>query len=215
MYTCKNCGKEFLSIQSYAGHMSKYSRKPKNNQKIITQHICKFCGREFISGQSLGSHIRLCNKNPKYLERIEKMRICGLGRAPSDKTKKKLSESMKKAHKEGRAWNIGKSRWNNKQSYPEIFFEKVINNEFVNKNFKSEYPVSIYSLDFAWIDLKKAIEIDGAQHQRFKEYIERDIRKDEYLKNNGWEILRVKWKDMYNNTKDEIMKCKIFIDGIK
>lgn len=34
----------------------------------------------------------------------------------------KISESMKKAHAEGRAWNIGKSRWNNEPSYPEKFF---------------------------------------------------------------------------------------------
>ena len=48
-------------------------------------------------------------------------------------TKDKISNSMKIAHNEGRAWNIGKSRWNNEPSYPEIFFMEVINNEFTNK----------------------------------------------------------------------------------
>ena len=37
-----------------------------------------------------------------------------------------ISKGMILAHEEGRAWNIGMSRWNNKPSYPEEFFMKVI-----------------------------------------------------------------------------------------
>lgn len=55
---------------------------------------------------------------------------------------------MKKAHKENRAWNIGKSRWNNKSSYPEEFFIRVIENEFSDKNYIREYPFKRFSLDF-------------------------------------------------------------------
>lgn len=57
---------------------------------------------------------------------------------------------MKIAHKEGRAWNIGKSRWHNEASYPENFFIKVIENEFEDKNYKREFNIGIYSIDFAW-----------------------------------------------------------------
>ena len=120
----------------------------------------------------------------------------------------KLSESGKLAHKEGRAWNIGMSRWNNEPSYPEKFFMEVIKNEFEDKNYQKEYPVGIYSLDFAWIEKKKAIEIDGEQHQRFEEYRERDKRKDMYLTKEGWKILRIVWKDMFHNTKEKIKICK-------
>ena len=97
------------------------------------------------------------------------------GKPVTEETKKKISESMKKAHKEGRAWNIGKSRWNNKHSYPEEFFIQVINNEFEDKNYVCEYPLEIYSLDFAWIEKKKCIEIDGDQHQRFENRMERNV----------------------------------------
>ena len=91
------------------------------------------------------------------------------GKSHPNSTKKKISKSMKRAHKENRAWNIGKSRWNNKSSYPELFFSKVIKNHFSNQKYTREYPLSRYSLDFAWVDLKKCIEIDGEQHLRFKE----------------------------------------------
>ena len=120
---------------------------------------------------------------------------------------------MKLAHKENRAWNIGKSRWNNESSYPEKFLMEVINNEFKNKNYIKEFPISIWAYDFAWIKLKKAIEIDGFQHERFKEYKERDIRKDNYAKDLGWKILRIKWSEMYKDTKKWIKIAKDFIDN--
>lgn len=113
----------------------------------------------------------------------------------SEDTRKKISNTMKKAHKEGRAWNIGKSRWNNEASYPEKFFMKVIENNFDDKDYKREYPVNIYSIDFAWVNKKLAIEIDGCQHEK-PQYKERDARKDKTLSENGWLVLRIKWKEV-------------------
>ena len=129
----------------------------------------------------------------------------------TEEHKNAISNGMKRAHKEGRAWNIGKSRWNNEPSYPEKFFMKVIDNNFEDKNYIREYPIGIYSVDFAWINKKLAIEIDGEQHDRFEEYAQRDTEKDKLLINNGWKVLRIKWKDMCNNPKNEIKKAIDFI----
>ena len=136
-----------------------------------------------------------------------------LGKKLSKESKEKISNSMKKAHSEGRAWNIGMSRWNNEPSYPEKFFMKVIKNEFIDKEYIREYPMGIYSADFAWEHKKKIIEIDGSQHQRFKEYIERDKRKDNYIISQGWKILRVSWQDMLKDTKKWINICREFIEN--
>lgn len=87
----------------------------------------------------------------------------------------------------------------------------VIENEFYDKDYKTEYAIGIYSADFCWPHLKKVIEIDGDQHQRFDEYIERDKRKDEFLIKEGYKVLRVIWKDMYNNPKYKIKECYEFI----
>ena len=132
----------------------------------------------------------------------------------STDSKKKISESMKNAHLEGRAWNIGKSRWKNKPSYPESFFMKVIENEFTDKDYVYEYPISIYSFDFAWPGKKKYIEIDGEQHHRFKEYAERDLKKDKVANDFGWQGLRICWKDLYNNPQEFIRKAWDFIHNI-
>ena len=131
--------------------------------------------------------------------------------SPSIEIKQKISESMKIAHLEGRAWNIGKSRWNNKPSYPELLFMRIIENEFTDKEYIREYPIGIYSFDFAWPHLKKAIEIDGEQHQRFQEYIDRDIRKDNFSRDNGWKTLRISVKDLFNDPKTFIDNSISFI----
>ena len=132
----------------------------------------------------------------------------------SDEHRKAVSEGMKKAHSEGRAWNIGKSRWNNKPSYPETFFIKVIENEFEDKNYVREFPFGRYSLDFAWPAKKICIEIDGDQHQRFIEYKQRDEKKDNLLKENDWKVLRISWKEMCNNTKYWIEISKNFVNNV-
>ena len=134
-------------------------------------------------------------------ETREKLSIASKGRILTDEHKSKISNSMKDAHKEGIAWNIGRSRWNNKKSYPEEFFTLVIENEFIDKNYTCEFNVGIYSIDFAWVDKKLAIEIDGDQHQRFQEVIDRDKRKDDLLLSKDWKVLRIKWKDMYSDSK--------------
>lgn len=120
---------------------------------------------------------------------------------------------MKKAHAEGRAHNIGESRWNNEPSYPEKWFMKVVQNEFEDKDFIREYPFHRFALDFAWVHKKKCIEIDGEQHGRFEEYKQRDRVKDSCLREEGWEVLRLPWKDVFNNPKKYIKISKDFIDG--
>lgn len=135
------------------------------------------------------------------------------GKHLSEKTKRAISNSMKLAHKEGRAHNIGESRWNNEPSYPEQWFMKVIENEFNDRKYKREMPFHRFSLDFAWVEKKRCIEIDGDQHQRFDEYKQRDERKDELLQKEGWKILRLIWKDVYSDPKFWILKAKEFIDS--
>lgn len=118
---------------------------------------------------------------------------------------------MKKAHKEGRAYNIGYNMHKSEPSYPEKFFTKVIENEFDDKNYISQYQFGKYKLDFAWFHLLKYIEIDGQQHYKNDNIIHDNIR-DEFLKQNGWEGIRISWFDLYNNTDSIIKLAKDFID---
>ena len=208
---CKYCGKELspkgLSHQLYC--------KENPDGKIKESNFVKY--NQIRKEQRLpgnNQHTK-AKKEGRIIEVSEetrkKMSDSSIGRILSDEHKSKISDSMKSAHKEGIAWNIGRSRWNNKKSYPEEFFTLVIENEFIDKKYTCEFNVGIYSIDFAWVDKKLAIEIDGDQHQRFQEVIDRDKRKDDLLLSKDWKVLRIKWKDMYSDSKKWIKIAYEFI----
>lgn len=209
MYSCKKCGKFFNNVYSLGGHVSSHNRKKKT--KELKRHQCKFCNKEFDNGLKLGGHVVRCKLNPNTKLILQGISQKAKGRKLSINAKEKVSEGMKKAHSEGRAWNIGKSRWNNQPSYPEKFFRRVIENEIDDKNYRTEYNVGIYSIDFAWVNRMLAFEVDGEQHEK-PEYKERDQRKDKFLQERGWKILRLKWKEVSNNPKEEIQKLKNFVN---
>ena len=48
------------------------------------------------------------------------------------------------------------------------------------------------NVDFAFIDKKVALEIDGRTHDDV-EIINKDKRKDNFLKSKGWQVYRIKW----------------------
>ena len=130
------------------------------------------------------------NQLMDVMERLEKMEAA--------------SEKVKLAHKEGRAHNIGSSRWNNEHSYPEKWLIRVLENEFQmieNKDYRTELSFGKFSLDFAWPDKKLCIELDGEQHEKFEEQKRRDKEKDALLKERGWRELRISWKDCYSRPK--------------
>lgn len=209
MIVCTECGKEYTKM-GIKSHIWRTHGEGKN-------HVA---GRKINSGSLVWNKgltnktdMRVAEISKKVSDTMKERYPHGTQPVISDSIRSKISASMKKAHAEGRAHNIGKSRWNNLQSYPEIFFSTVIQNEFDDKEYKSEYPLGIYSLDFAWPHKKLCIEIDGEQHQRFDEYKERDLRKDKFIETEGWKVLRIVWKDMYIDTKTYISIAKQFIDS--
>ena len=139
------------------------------------------------------------------------------GKHLSEETKKKISESMKRSQKEGKAHNIGQSRWNNKHSRPEKWLINVLKNEFnqiENIDYKTEMPFYRYALDFAWPEKRLCIEIDGKQHLYDEKQIERDKEKDRLLKEEGWKEIRLKWGYIVKNTQEAIKLIGNFINEI-
>lgn len=200
MIICNKCNKEYKNDKAIKSHMWKAHTEAGRNLKPRTGVILSNDIKEKISNSLKGKPSGA--KGKKFP-----------GRVHSDELNVKISEGMKLAHKEGRAHNIGKSRWNNKPSWPEQWFMNVIENEFEDKNYQKEYPFYKYSLDFIWIHKKKVIEIDGDQHDRFEEQKRRDNEKDNLLKKDGYQLLRIKWKDICNNSKKFVEKLKNFIDN--
>lgn len=176
--------------------------------KVKIEYIdftCPFCNETFShkTPSAKGLHINHCIMNPNRSEYK--------GHPVSDESKKRISLGMKKAISEGRATGWHKRKVGTK-SYPEQWFEKVIQNEFKDKDYVTELSVGKWFLDFAWKKKMLYIEIDGKQHND-PDRAESDAKKDKFCKELGWKCLRLKWAYIVNNTQEAIRVAKDFIDN--
>lgn len=116
----------------------------------------------------------------------------------SEETKVLLKEkrlNFMKKHPEKTAWrqkNI---------SYPEQCFINMLSDYGFDKEYLiyREYSVFPYFIDFAFIDIKLVVEVDGAQHLE-PERAERDRKKDNLLLENGWSVIRFTASDVMRNS---------------
>ena len=85
-----------------------------------------------------------------------------------------------KEHPEKTAWR------RSNMSYPEQQFAKFLEERGYSKKYLIEREKSVYPyfIDFAFTDLKIAVEIDGSQHLEEDRH-KRDEAKDALLINNG------------------------------
>ncbi len=72
---------------------------------------------------------------------------------------------------------------------------------FFDIKFKRQVPIGNYIVDFASKEKKIIIELDGSGHQNIEQK-EHDKTRDEYLKSQGYSILRFYNTDIENNLKE-------------
>jgi len=125
---------------------------------------------------------------------------------------KSRSESAKLGRKTAkeRGTLVGWSTRTKEPSYPEKYFIELLNNEKIS--FIRELRVGKWFIDFALIDYKIALEIDGKQHE-YDDRKKSDLEKDEFLKIENWFVFRIKWFNPINEVNKEklysqIMKLK-------
>lgn len=141
---------------------------------------------------------------PKRKNQIFCSKECALNNNfGSEISKEKIRQKVKERIENG-TFSGWKSRINRNPSYPEKYFIDLLNNENII-GWTREHSMDKYFIDFAFIDKKIALEIDGKQHE-YKDRKEKDIKKDEVLKENGWNVFRIKW---YNPIND-INKGKLY-----
>ena len=79
------------------------------------------------------------------------------------------------------------------QSYPEKYWKGILDKH--NVEYIEQYPIGRYQLDFAIVKHKIDLEIDGDQHYLDPRIAEGDKRRNRYLEELGWKIIRIKWSD--------------------
>lgn len=218
-YKCSFCNREFGTKNACNSHKGKCKQNPNAKRQQPSKKWYEAMHKRKGNGSNQYTKAKeLGLPKPELSEEARKKISNALkgDKNPSKRkdVKEKISASMKKAHTEGRAHNIGECRWNNEPSYPEKWFMKVLKNEFgleKNKDYETEFSFHRFSLDFAWPDKKLCIEIDGEQHERFQEQKQRDVEKDKLLKEEGWKEIRKPWKEIFNEPKTFIEEVKNFI----
>lgn len=129
----------------------------------------------------------------------------GKERKHSKETKEKISKSRSKYLLDNPDKVPYRLNHSSKESYPEKYFNEIFTNEGIK--LERYYRVGLYELDFALVDKKIDIEIDGDQHYLDPKVTEIDIRRDRYLSDNGWKIIRIKWSEYKKISKEEKEDC--------
>ena len=77
-----------------------------------------------------------------------------------------------------------------------ILWQKIRNNQIKGQHFRRQVPIGNYIVDFACLKRKLVIELDGGQHGVNNSC---DIIRDEYLKSQGFTVIRFWNNDVIEN----------------
>lgn len=127
----------------------------------------------------------------------------------SEETKNKISKSRikyLKDHPDQVPYLLNHS--SKGSSYPETYFDEIFEGKF---NYDKYFRIGLYHIDFAIINKKIAIEVDGEQHYSDSKIVESDIRKNNYLIDNNWDIIRIRWSEYQKMKRNEKEKYIIEI----
>ncbi|MEQ1755767.1 MAG: DUF559 domain-containing protein [Micropepsaceae bacterium] len=72
------------------------------------------------------------------------------------------------------------------------------NRKLDGARFRRQHPVGPYIVDFACLQHKFIVEVDGATHGSDDE-VAHDERRRRFLEGDGWKVLRVHNEDVYKN----------------
>lgn len=144
-------------------------------------------------------------------ETREKMSSASKGRKHSEETKQKISQRRIDFLRENPDMVPYKlNHYSKGRSYPEEYWKAVLDTNGIL--YTEQYQVGPYQLDFAIVNnltVKIDLEIDGEQHHLDERVVASDKRRNEYLENLGWKIVRVRWSE-YQKLVDK----KTFIEYI-
>ena len=123
-------------------------------------------------------------------------------RTHTEETKKKISNARKKYltdHPEKVPYLLNHS--SKGDSYPEKYFEDILSKSELK--YERYYRIGLYELDFAFLDKKIDLEIDGNQHEEDERIKSSDSRRDQFMIDEGWKIIRISWRKYQKLSKED------------
>ena len=190
-FCSEKCSRGFSTKNKRSEINIKVSKKLKGSGKSDLVLICNYCYNEFKIGWNKRDQKFCsvsCSSKEKWKDLEFKRRISE--RSSIEAFRRHLDPNSKFG------WTTRKKL---SMSYPEKIADSVLRESKIL--YEYEYPFYKFFIDFAILDEKIAIEIDGRQHNEPKRK-ESDERKDKKLKDEGWRVFRIKWPE--DNIKEEI-----------
>ena len=129
--------------------------------------------------------------------------ICGCGEKTSGRIRPdtgQLQRYVAGHHSFGDACKWGRGR--KFRTNIEKLTEEVI--QGLNLAYEFEYPLFFFHIDFAFPKIKAALEVDGEYWHLRRGDGSSDRRKETYLKNHGWSLVRLPEKEIINNAKKAV-----------
>jgi len=187
--------------------MGKYTKKfnPNSNGNLE----CCFCQKEFKNIYGITGHLRSCKLNPKY-EEFNRKRSVGLtGKKLSLETRKKISETRKRFLNENPNRVPYLLVHSSSKSYLEERFEQLLINNGIT-GWIYNYSFKRFVLDFSFPEWKLDVELDGQQHTS-EWHVNHDLKRDAFLNEHGWNVLRFTHKQVLNEPFECLNKVLGFL----
>ncbi len=89
----------------------------------------------------------------------------------------------------------------------ELIWRFLRGRQILGYKFKRQYSVDHFVIDFYCPELKLAIEIDGASHNK-SEQQKKDIRRQGYLESFNIKFIRIKDEDLFGNPNKAFNKIE-------
>ncbi len=78
---------------------------------------------------------------------------------------------------------------------PEVLLWQRLRRRQIGAKFRKQHPVGPYIVDFCCVESWLVVEVDGLAHDLSNRAV-RDERRDEYLKDKGYDVLRLMASDV-------------------
>ena len=187
---CKFCGKECKNRNSLAQHEIRCKENP-NKINIYISNFNNIGHAAWNKGLTKETDERVERRGLNLHNNVKSGKTIFKGHAHSEETKKKLSRIRKEYLSENPEKVPYLINHSSKTSYPEKYFIELFNKESIN--LKYHHRINKYELDFCDLGKKVDIEIDGEQHYVDKRVVDSDKDRDEFLRNLGWKVFRIRW----------------------
>lgn len=219
---CKVCNTTFQNAHKFIEHL----------QQVHNLTIVDYCAKyEPMYCFECGKLVTTVRKNPywSFVNYGSPFKMMCSGKCQrlkasiaSKNTKRIITLEQREKHRQHRLKYLAEhpehSAWHKRQHLQMSKLEKWFYDKCVEHNLLSKYDIVRelcewpYYIDFAFVNCKVAVELDGLQHFKYQFNIEHDKKKNAYLNECGWHIFRIAY---FENTDDTFQKFLQFLEHIQ